>query len=76
MGGTVAVAFSGGVIVMLLFIIGCTLAPSLSLNVDEVLSTAVESGRTYSDAVHEFTVFEVVSHVLLKTRFVLSLTAD
>jgi hypothetical protein len=38
MGGTVAVAFSGGVIVMLLFIIGCTLAPSLSLDVDEVLS--------------------------------------
>jgi hypothetical protein len=75
MGGTVAVLFSG-VFVVILFIIGCTLAPSLSLDVDEVLSIALESGRTYADAVNEFNVFEVVSRVLLKTRFVLSSTAD
>jgi hypothetical protein len=49
--GTVAVAFSVAV-VALLFIIGCTLTPSSSLDVDAVLSIAVESGTTYADAAH------------------------
>jgi hypothetical protein len=75
MGGTVAVVFAC-VFVVILFIIGCTLTPSLSLDVDEVLSIALESGRTFADAVNEFSVFQVVSLVLLKTRFVLSSTAD
>jgi hypothetical protein len=46
--GTAAVAFSG-VIVVLLFIIGCTLTPLSSLDVDAVLSIAVESGTIYAD---------------------------
>mmetsp|Transcript_12317 Transcript_12317/g.20397 ORF Transcript_12317/g.20397 Transcript_12317/m.20397 type:complete len:255 (+) Transcript_12317:3-767(+) len=75
MGATVAVAFAG-IFVLILFIIGCTLAPSMSLDVNEVLSIALESGRTYEQAVNEFSVFKVVSIVLLETRFVLSSTAD
>jgi putative exporter of polyketide antibiotics len=54
MRGTVAVALSGGVVVVLLFIIGCTVALSRSLDVDEVLSTVVASGRTYADALNDF----------------------
>jgi hypothetical protein len=76
MGGTVLAVVFSGVIVMILFIIGCTLAHSLSSDVDEVLSSVVESGRTCADAIIKYNVFEVVSHILLKTRFVLSPTAD
>jgi hypothetical protein len=49
--GTVAVAFSG-VVVVLFFITGCTLTASSSLDVDAVLSIAVESGPTHADAVN------------------------
>jgi hypothetical protein len=60
--GTMAVAFSG-VVVAFFFIIGCTLAPSSFLDVDAVLSIAVESGTTYADAINEFTVFDAMSDV-------------
>lgn len=75
LGGTIAVAFAG-VFVMILFIVGCTMAPSMSMDAKEVLSVMLESGRTYKDAVRDFNVFRVVSLVLLETRFVLSSTAD
>jgi hypothetical protein len=74
MGGTVSVALAG-LFVFILFIIGCAMAPSLSVDAKEILSVALESGRTYADAVNDFNVFRVVSLVLLKTRFVLSSTA-
>ena len=75
MGGTVGVAFAG-VFVLILFIIGCSMAPSMSMDAKDVLSVALESGRTYADAVQDFNVFRIVSLILLKTRFVLSSKED
>ena len=75
MGGTVSAALAG-VFAVILFIIGCTLAPAISMDAKGILSVALESGRTYADAVYDFNVFRVVSIVLLKSRFVLQSTSD
>ena len=75
MGGTVSAGLAV-VTAIILFIIGCTLAPSLSTDAKGVLGVALESGRTFADAVNDFNLFRVVSVVLLKTRFVLQSTSD
>ena len=62
--------------VITLFIIGATLAPSISVDVKETLSIALESERTLKTAVMDFNVFSVIIVALLKSRFVLSSTSD
>jgi len=75
LGGTFGVVLAG-ITILIFFIIGCVLAPSGSLDVQELLSLGLESGRTYADAVDDFNVFRMVSLVLLKARFVLSSSVD
>jgi len=75
LGGTIGVILAG-VSTFIIFIIGCSLAPSGSLDVKDVLSLGLESGRTYADAVDDFNVFRMISLVFLKARFVLSSTSD
>ena len=71
LAGTIGVSLAG-ITVVLLFIIAIILAPSVSLKVDNILSIALESGRTYEDFVNEFNVFRLISLVLLNARFVLN----
>lgn len=75
LGGTFGVVLAC-ITVLIFFVIGCVFAPSGSLDVKELLSLGLESGRTYADAVDDFNVFRMVSLVLLEARFVLSSTAD
>ena len=46
------------------------------MDAEGMLSVALESGRTYADAVYDFNVFRVVSIMLLKSRFILQSTSD
>lgn len=62
--------------VLTLFIIGGALAPSISVDVKESLAIALESDRTYTRAVADFNVFNIIILALLKSRFVLSSTSD
>jgi hypothetical protein len=74
LAGTFGVVMA--IVTVVILIIGCILAPAMSLDVKELLGIALESGKTYSDAVDEFNVFRVISLVLLEARFVLSSSAD
>jgi hypothetical protein len=70
LAGTIGVSLAG-ITVLLLLIIAIILAPSVSLQVDNILSIALESGRTYEDVVNEFNVFRLMSLVVVNARFVL-----
>jgi hypothetical protein len=70
--GTMGVIFGAGITVFIVFVIGAIFAPSISLDASSVAGLAVESGKTYEEAVSEYGVFFVVSGVLVKARFVLA----
>ncbi|CAB9496714.1 Paraquat-inducible protein A [Seminavis robusta] len=69
------VAF-GVLAVLVLLVIGCIYAPSVSVNISDLWGLALESGTTFEEAVTKYGVFSVVSAVLLQSRFVLDTTWD
>jgi hypothetical protein len=73
--GTMGVVF-GGITILAVFIIGCIFAPAISLDASSVAGLAVESGKTFDEAVREYGVFFVISGVLVKARFVLDTKVD
>jgi hypothetical protein len=56
--------------------IGAIFAPSISLDASSIAGLAVESGKTYEEAVSEYGVFFIASGVLVKARFVLKTKFD
>jgi hypothetical protein len=73
--GTMGVYF-GGVSVLIVFIIGCIFAPAISLDASSLAGLAVESGKTYEEAVSEYGVFLVVSGFLVNARFIFNTKFD
>jgi hypothetical protein len=64
-----------GFSLVLLSIIGCFLAPSVSLNTKTVWGM-LESGLAFDEAVKEYSVLRILSLILLQLRFVLRSTVD
>jgi hypothetical protein len=75
LGGTVSAAIAF-IFAGILFIIGCLLAPSISMDTREIWSLTLQSGRTYAEAVEDFNAFRMISLVLLKSQFLLDSVAD
>lgn len=73
--GTMGVVFAACTI-FVIFVIGCILAPAISLDTSSVAGLAAESGMTYEEFVNKYGVFLVMSSILFKARFVLDTNAD
>jgi len=73
--GTIGVCFSG-ITILIVFIIGVTFAPSISLDASSLAALAIESDKTFEEIVQSYGVFLFASGVLVKTRFVFNDTAD
>jgi len=69
--GTIGVILAG-IAALILLIIGIILAPAISLEVNSLLNLALDSGRTYEEAVSEYNVFQLIILILLNARFVLN----
>ena len=73
--GRMGIIFAG-IFIGTLFIIGCIFAPAISLDTSDIWELALESGRTFEQAVSEYGVFAMIGAVLVKARFVLDTKAD
>ena len=73
-GGTIAVAFAG-LTVIILGVIGIVLGPAIYLDTTTVWGI-LESGSTFEQAVTNYSVFRVVTSILLQASFVLDSVSD
>jgi hypothetical protein len=69
-------AIFAGITILIVFIIGATFAPSISLDATSVGALAIESDKTFEQIVGDYGVFLVISGVLVKARFVFDDTVD
>jgi len=67
--GLIGVYF-GATTIIIVFIIGAILAPSISLDASSVAALAIESKKSYEEIVESYGVFLVICGVLVKARFV------
>ena len=73
--GTIGV-ICGSFTIFVVFVIGCVLAPAISLDTTSFAGIATESGMTYEELVSKFGVFLVMSSILVRVSFVLDTKAD
>jgi hypothetical protein len=73
--GTIGV-ICGAFTIFVVFVIGCVLAPAISLDTTSFAGIATESGMTYEELVSKFGVFLVMSSILVRVSFVLDTKAD
>jgi len=73
--GILGISF-GTITVISIFVIGAALAPSVSIDVSDVWTATLESGKTFEEVVDEYGVFYLASTVLLKARFATNETRD
>jgi hypothetical protein len=66
----------GFVAIVLIFAIGCIFAPAIAFDLSSIAGLAVESGKTFEEAVSEYGVFIVVSGILVEAKFVLASKVD
>lgn len=69
-------AVFGFVAIVLIFAIGCIFAPAIAFDLSTIAGLAVESGKTFEEAVSEYGVFVVVSGILVQAKFVLNNKID
>jgi len=69
-------AVLGFITILLIFTIGCIFAPAIAFDVSSIGGIALESGKTYEEAVSEYGVFVVVSAILVRAKFVLDSKVD
>lgn len=66
----------GFVAIILIFAIGCIFAPAISFDLSAIGGLAVESEKTFEEAVSEYGVFIVMSGILVGASFVLNNKSD
>jgi hypothetical protein len=66
----------GFIAIVLIFAIGCIFAPAIAFDLSTIGGLAVESGKTFEEAVSEYGVFVVVSGILVRANFVLNNKID
>ena len=66
----------GAFTIFVVFVIGCVLAPAISLDTTSFAGVATESGMTYEELVSKYGVFLVMSSILVRVSFVLDTKAD
>jgi hypothetical protein len=69
-------AILGLITIILIFTIGCIFAPAIAFDLTSIGGLAIESEKTFEDAVSEYGVFVVVSGILVRARFVLDNKVD
>jgi hypothetical protein len=62
--------------IVLIFAIGCIFAPAIAFDLGAISGLAMESGKTFEEAVSEYGVFVVVSGILVRANFVLDSQVD
>ena len=69
-------AIFGAITIVIVFVIGCVLAPAIAFDISSIGGISLESDNTFEEAVSEYGVFLVISGILLHARFVLKTKAD
>ena len=69
-------AILGLITIVLIFTIGCIFAPAIAFDLTAIGGLAIESEKTFEDAISEYGVFVVVSGILVRARFVLDSKVD
>jgi hypothetical protein len=62
--------------IVLIFAIGCIFAPAIAFDLSTIGGLAIESEKTFEEAVSDYGVFVVVSGILVRANFVLSNKID
>lgn len=62
--------------IVIILVIGCILAPAISFDTSTLAGLAVESDMTFEDVASEYSVFIVISSILVRARFLLARKAD
>jgi len=63
-------AYFAGLTIVIVFVIGATFAPSISIDATSIGGLTIESDRSLDEVVGSYGVFLVVSGLLIKARFV------
>ncbi|KAG7337284.1 hypothetical protein IV203_026828 [Nitzschia inconspicua] len=69
-------AVFGFIAIVLIFAIGCIFAPAIAFDLSTITGLAMESEKTFQEAVSEYGVFVVVSGILIRAQFVLNNKVD